>query len=147
MAMKRFDNLSGSQTHGNKLEGNPSLNYPASSFWAFFSHFAATPRNLRKRGGPENPCCCRHWERDTKIIVSVTEQNSLWWFFCRSYKSEANTLCVSSHLPLSLWCREAHEYLLSSNCQTPQGGDATCVFGVPIGRSKTGEISLPMLGL
>lgn len=63
--------------------GNPSLNYSASSSQAFFLSFCSTSKKL-KRGGLENPLCHRHWERDTKIIVSVTEQNSWWWLFCRS---------------------------------------------------------------
>ena len=133
---------------------NSSLNYSASSsssqfFFSSSSYFAASPRNLRKRGGLKNSHCHRHWERDTKIIVSVTEQNSLWWLFCRSPKTEANTLCELS--PSSASEMQRGSWILTSShchsCQTPQGGGATCVFSVPRGNSKTGEMSLPPLAL
>lgn len=135
MGTTRFGNLSGSQTPGNKLQSNLPYRTPQTSVKPVFSHFSVQPRNVRKRGGRENPSWPRHCERDTKIMVSVTEQNSLRWLFCRSYKSEANALC---ELHCCLCQREAHEYWFQQPLQlpTPQRGDATCVFSVLTGKNK-----------
>lgn len=101
MGTTRFGNLSGSQTPGNKLQSNLPYRTPQTSVKPVFSHFSVQPRNVRKRGGPENPSWQRHCETDTKIMVSVTEQNSLRWLFCRSYKKWGQRSVWAPLLPLS----------------------------------------------
>lgn len=116
MGTKRFDNLPGSQTHGNKLEGRQFFfkllckQQQQSIIFFFSSYFAASPRNLRKRGGLKNPHCHRHWERHKDNSFCHRTEQSVMAFLQEFWVRL--TLCVSSLLPLPLRLREAHEYLL-----------------------------------
>lgn len=85
MGSKGFNNLSGSQTPGSKLEGNPSLNYSASSSQAFFFFFLVSFCTSNKLPNKEVAhrtltTVVTERERDTEIIASVSEQKALMAF-------------------------------------------------------------------
>lgn len=53
MGTQGFDNISGSQTQGNKLGGNPSLNHSARSSQAFFFCFVLILQHLQETSEKE----------------------------------------------------------------------------------------------
>lgn len=133
-------------TEINWKAGNSSLNYSTSSSSSlfFFFLFCSISRNLRKRW-PKEPSLPKAPRKRHKVIVSVTEQHSLWRLFCRSSKSEANTVWALSFL--CLW--DAERLMNTYFQQLPQLPDSpgrrchVCLPVYPEGTAKQERCPCP----